>query len=542
MVSTMASFLCFVCHSTINSITNEVTREKYREVIGMNLCQDSHLCHICRHILNKLWLFRSKCLKRSSEYPSLFSEDVPIRLQRTDTECHILCPKSDSCQTLQTGYSSQYVCDERNLNENRKDADDYHVHQLQDERNYIDYYEDLDALNEFYGNDNPIVDKEKGANALNGLDDDNIDGEIEGSVPEQIKIQNEFIEDHVQMINDDGNEGSAKLDDTKTRKVKNKRQKKILTDLEEQKAVLDAMRKGKKYLEAEFKCYNCAVGFLFKDTYQAHMMRHEESNGEYRCEVCTLRFACASVLRAHSKTHSLERSRRRVKVDANGTQVPCHLCGRIFMDTTNLKQHLKRFHNQKNNNRTYSCSVCGKSYSNQGAVRTHMIKHINRKFNCDKCPSTFSSPYTLNQHKKKHDDVTALHHCETCDVTYNSRKSLMAHKRNTFAHQQTVFACRACNRLCPTKRSLESHMAAVHSATKDFCCEVCDARYTNRKSWVRHVATHDPSRAKEVFICYRCPKTFKSRSMLTRHLKKVCEKEKLIIEENNYYQENVSNL
>lgn len=33
----MSSFLCFVCHSTVNADTNEETREKYREVIGMNV-------------------------------------------------------------------------------------------------------------------------------------------------------------------------------------------------------------------------------------------------------------------------------------------------------------------------------------------------------------------------------------------------------------------------------------------------------------------------------------------------------------------------
>lgn len=38
----MSSFLCFVCHSTVNADTNEDTRDKYREVIGMNVSCSFH--------------------------------------------------------------------------------------------------------------------------------------------------------------------------------------------------------------------------------------------------------------------------------------------------------------------------------------------------------------------------------------------------------------------------------------------------------------------------------------------------------------------
>lgn len=51
---------------------------------------------------------------------------------------------------------------------------------------------------------------------------------------------------------------------------------KITLSLKEQKMEIEANRREKKYTEAVFKCYSCAMGFLFKDSYQAHMMRHEE--------------------------------------------------------------------------------------------------------------------------------------------------------------------------------------------------------------------------------------------------------------------------
>lgn len=51
---------------------------------------------------------------------------------------------------------------------------------------------------------------------------------------------------------------------------------KLTLSLEDQKTELEDSRRNKKYIDAMYKCYSCAVGFLFKDSYQAHMMRHEE--------------------------------------------------------------------------------------------------------------------------------------------------------------------------------------------------------------------------------------------------------------------------
>lgn len=82
--------------------------------------------------------------------------------------------------------------------------------------------------------------------------------------------------------NTDSKNSERKEEDSKAVKKSKKKStkilKRIILSMEQQKAELEANRKEKKYIEAEFKCYNCALSFLFKDTYQAHMMRHEEVN------------------------------------------------------------------------------------------------------------------------------------------------------------------------------------------------------------------------------------------------------------------------
>ncbi|CAH2083444.1 unnamed protein product [Euphydryas editha] len=561
----MSSFLCFICHSTVNEVINEETREKYRDVVGINLCPDSQLCFICCHVLNKLSLFRAICLKRSLEYPVLFSEKGTINLQRSNLEVHVLCP--DDCiqyhhvnEPYNFTYSNDFNDDASYNNDNQyvkfDDDNDFNdnlnssQYQTVNDQN-IDNH-DLEIKIESVINENnqgnslnvtETVSNETNGDTFNDNCDDVLNDNCVDDKNNEIFEANETNE----IINDTSNNyDNEKVAETHLRKTKKSNRtkkkcfKKITLSLEEQKAALEASRKEKKYIEAEFKCYNCAMGFLFKDTYQAHMMRHEESNGEYQCTTCTLRFATATLLRVHTACHSeryvcskcgssLKPRAKRIHscVRRDVQSVACQFCGNLFRDTSGLQQHLRRVHTNKAGGRLLSCMVCGESYKNQAALRTHMIKHIKRKFQCDKCPATYSSPYTLTQHKRTHESGGQLHYCTTCGVGYATKKSLLAHKRNTMNHQRTLFECPICNRLCPTQRSLASHIQTVHSTTKEYTCPLCPARYTSRKSLVRHIGTHNKKIEVKMAVCHLCGSSFKGNNKLNRHLREVCEKAKL---------------
>ncbi|CAB3258284.1 unnamed protein product [Arctia plantaginis] len=572
----MSSFLCFICHNAVNADTTEETREKYREVVTMNLCPDSQLCYICCHMVNKLWVFKSICIKRSHEYPVLFSEKSSINLHRSDIETLILCPE----ETCLTNSATQLYF--RYTDDNKDQSNDYV--KFDDENNDFDEYipqdtaEDCSAAIEPYNEESVSTEPSRtqlklefdGSEAVNdfkgyGYINTGIgsfeDAEFNDAdfKTEENNENNEDV-DHESITNNLNGEIVEETDNPKHNITSNnivEDYKKTLLSVEEQKGELEGQRRSKKYLDAEFKCYNCALGFLFKDSYQAHMMRHEESNGEYVCLLCTLRFASTAVLRAHRAVHR-ERyvcSHCGVKVrkrqrDTHARKchkkeddsAACHLCGNVFQNASCLQQHLKRFHMSRTSNRTYSCNVCGKSYENQAAVRTHMIKHIQRKFTCDVCSANFSSPYTLTQHKKKH-SITSTdkpHVCVTCGVGYTTRKSLLAHMRTALQHQERVYDCPICSRICPNPSALSSHISRVHSANKNFSCNLCGYKYTSRKSLLRHVREHT-SRAKVKEVqCHLCGKSFKGNSKLNRHLREVCGKDKLEEELSAYHEQHNS--
>ncbi|KAJ0184234.1 hypothetical protein K1T71_000657 [Dendrolimus kikuchii] len=565
----MSSFLCFICHSTVNMDTNEITREKYKELVGMHLNQDSHLCHVCCHILNKFWLFRSVCMKRSMEYPVLFSDDIDNTDHydfnyHTDNKGDNELEKQNNVNTFD--YVDNFFDEEpiNDIKEGRINKDNNDINNSNYNENNSNYDEnnsnckinnyltiskndEINNCNDDINNSCNIHPDINSANSNNVCMDNTIDNIVYDEDDASISV----IE--VDTINTQNTNDKEKRIKKKKKSKKSKRDfEKIVLSLDEQKAELERSRKEKKYIEAEFKCYNCAQGFLFKDTYQTHMMRHEESNGEYRCTTCTLRFVSPAVFRAHTSLHTdrykcvrcgLMLRLRHCKahaVQCGGKSVEevvtCHLCGNVFKDSSGLSQHLCRFHKLRAKNRTYSCTVCGKIYNNQAAVRTHMIKHIQRQFHCEQCPSTFSSPYMLNQHKKKHETTYhEQHYCTTCKIGYSTRKSLLAHKRNALVHQRTVFECKICARLCPNRLALSTHMQRVHASCKQYACNVCGKRYASNASLRRHEGTHMPSKETRLHMCHMCPRTFKSKSKLNRHLREVCEKDKLEEELSIYY-------
>ncbi|XP_048003042.1 zinc finger protein 135-like [Leguminivora glycinivorella] len=481
----MSCFLCFICHNTVHSDTNVETREKYKELVGMKLCSDSHLCHVCCHLLRKLWLFKSICLRRSMEYPVLFCDRGTVNLQNSQIETVILCPEIEECEQHKNtayhftseDYTNQYVS-------------------LEDRTDKIEE-EEIDKNTE---SDNDITD----FNDFEEIEKQNDDTQIENTNEntEEIKAKEELN--------------------------KNNDFYKITLSVEEQKAELEGKRREDKYLEAEFKCYNCAMPFLFKDTYQAHMMRHEESNGEHLCPICLLRFASSAVLRAHTQTHreravcvrcgatvgARRRNAHRAKC-CNTSQAICHLCSKGFMDGNGLQQHIKRFHLSKTSNKTYSCHVCGKTYNNQAAVRTHMIKHINKKFPCPSCGARFSSPYTLAAHSRRH---TGLQR-------YSSKRP-----KNTHHH---ILPCQLCSKTFNTQRALASHTQTVHSTEKTYGCNMCGASYTSKKSLGAHIRRHTVQ--PKWCLCHLCGASFQGNSKLKRHLRSVCEKNKLEEELSAFY-------
>lgn len=248
-------------------------------------------------------------------------------MQRNDLEIHVLCP--EECDVYQQNrksfhyihsnelsdsvdsdnhyvkledddylenheYYPQNANENNNFNENN---DDHDIGQIVDEidqtctSKVIKTYDIANTIND---NHNDIINNYENEHELNQIVDNIVQTDtcteiqnndiiniINDNREHLIKNTSEVIENNYNISIEENEDNSKVVDKEliivkKRKKSKKKDYKKIVLSIEDQKIELESNRRKKKYLEAEFKCYNCALGFLFKDTYQTHMMRHEE--------------------------------------------------------------------------------------------------------------------------------------------------------------------------------------------------------------------------------------------------------------------------
>ncbi|XP_035912152.1 zinc finger protein 43-like [Anopheles stephensi] len=128
---------------------------------------------------------------------------------------------------------------------------------------------------------------------------------------------------------------------------------------------------------------------------------------------------------------------------------------------------------------------------------------------CQLCAKKFRSRVKLIEHKEMHQNPERFR----CGVCQEVHQNLEEHIQNK--HQEWEFACEECGKRFPFKNRLTAHMAKVHMK-KDIICEECNKPFT-KFSIEKHKKTVHGGGG-EMFLCKNCPKTFKTRVSLERHM------------------------
>ncbi|OCT58876.1 hypothetical protein XELAEV_18001365mg [Xenopus laevis] len=217
----------------------------------------------------------------------------------------------------------------------------------------------------------------------------------------------------------------------------------------------------------------------------------------YKCSVCNRSFdSKRGAVRHHKRSHELEK------------KFSCSECGKCFTDRSALKTHFKIHTGEK----PYSCSECGKSFLYNKDLKIHYRIHTGEKpFSCTECGKHFAYSSDLKIHWRLHTGDKPFS-CSECGKCFTHRSGLKSHERY---HTGDKYSCAECGKCFVHGSQLKRHLR-IHTGEKPFACSECDKCFYNSFELNRHFRIHT---GEKPFTCPVCGHCFARRSHLTRHLK-----------------------
>lgn len=230
-----------------------------------------------------------------------------------------------------------------------------------------------------------------------------------------------------------------------------------------------------------FSCMTCGKALLTRENMINHEATHiPDEFRQYPCSICFKKFPNEFALTNHSRHH------RKDNLDAS---IPCPHCpDKLYKVPAQLKAHINNCH--RNESATYMCHVCSKVLKNPSSLKEHLSIHTrtNPPIECKICGHFLVGKSRYQRHMSKHKSA-----------------------------EKGPYPCPMCQRLCPHKEALTSHINFVHTKNR-FKCDVCGKEFKHKQSLREHGAQHTGA---DMYRCPFCTRTFKSNANMHSHKKKM---------------------
>lgn len=155
-------------------------------------------------------------------------------------------------------------------------------------------------------------------------------------------------------------------------------------------------------------------------------------------------------------------------------------------------------HYQTNHpNELYMCAFCKKSFESAQTWRAHNCEHNKGHFVCEVCGKVFSHRSLMKSHMRIHS--TDRHTCEFCAKKFVHKIHYQTHlKRHS---EERNFACENCPKSFKERRELARHIQIVHTANRPFQCDECNRSFALKYMLTRHRQTHTGFRPHQCTVC-----------------------------------------
>ena len=200
----------------------------------------------------------------------------------------------------------------------------------------------------------------------------------------------------------------------------------------------------------------------------------------------------------------------------------CHICGKVFNDSTRIKRHLLSHSDKK----PYKCNLCGWGFHQKTNMERHLASHTSEGEGhpCYHCNSWFTTKSVLSLHlreahggranvKPKVEEEAEQDLKPSPSPAPEKDQRVKAESDLAEDCDMSHLTCNICGKTFVKKTNLKHHLM-LHRGEKPWKCHICGWRFVQKCNLKKHIETHNTG----MYKCPHCDIKFASKGAVNGHL------------------------